>query len=139
MPNKVVVFTTSRGENYGSSLYLITKEWVLRCSGNTNGRDAEVFARKRNIVYKKAGAVFDLPALALVPVEGGHTGNPISAVLNDTGEIPQDAPDNWNANNGVSWQTAATEVLAAEAAILTSVSGAVSHRKARAHRRFAHL
>ncbi|NEO76300.1 hypothetical protein [Moorena sp. SIO4G3] len=123
--NKVAVFTTNRDQqtkNYGSSLYLVKKDWVLRCSGNTNGRDAETFARKRAITYTKPGATFDFPALGLTPVEGGHTGNPITAVLNDTGKIPQDPPPNWNAKNGVSWETAAIEVLAAEAATTTEVA-----------------
>ncbi len=122
MPNLVAVFTTNRNADHGSSLYLVTADWVIRCSGNTNGRNAETFARRRAITYTRLGASFNFPALGLSPVEGGHTGNPVSAVLNNTGQIPQDAPANWNANNGVSWATAAIEVLAAQAATNTDVA-----------------
>jgi hypothetical protein len=122
MPNLVAVFTTNRGDQYGSSLYFVTADWVLRCSGNTNGRNAETFGRRRGITYTRPGASFDFPALGLSPVEGGHTGNPVSAVLNNTGVIPQDPPANWNAHNGVSWATAALEVNAALAATLTAVA-----------------
>ncbi|MFT5254660.1 MAG: hypothetical protein ACI87N_003737, partial [Flavobacteriales bacterium] len=75
------------------------------------------------------GASFDFPALDLGPVEGGHTGNKVSAVLSKVAKIPQDAPANWNTNNGVPWATAATEVLAAEAASHTKIadSGRFSH------------
>lgn len=130
MPNKTAVFTTQRDESHGSSLYLVVGDWVFRCSGNTNGRYAETFGRKREITYTKPGATFDFPALGLSPVEGGHTGNPVSAVLNDTGKIPSIPPPNWNATNGVSWDTAAIEVNAAYMASLTDVgaTGRFSHR-----------
>jgi hypothetical protein len=121
MPNFLAVFTTKRDGCYGSSLYLVTPDWVLRCSGNTNGRNAETLARKRNIIYTKPGAVFQFPALGLTPVEGGHTGNRISAVINLTGEIPQNAPINWNQINGISWQSAVNEIIAAEAATHTKL------------------
>ncbi|WP_440879558.1 hypothetical protein [Tenacibaculum sp. C7A-26P2] len=119
--NKVAVFTTQRDDDHGSSLYLVTNEWVFRCSGNTNGREAETFGRKRAITYTKPGAKFDFPAIGLSPVEGGHTGNPVSFVLNDDGKIPAEAPKNWNEKNGVSWKTAVIEVFAAQAASYTSV------------------
>ncbi len=119
--NKVAVFTTQKDDDHGSSLYLVTSEWVFRCSGNTNGRVAETFGRKRAITYTKPGANFDLPAVGLLPVEGTHTGNPVTFVLNGDGTIPTDAPINWNEKNGVSWQKAATEVLAAQVASNTDV------------------
>lgn len=115
MPNSTAVFTTCRGSAYGSSLYLVTGDWVLRCSGNSNGRTPETFARKRAIIYVRPGQTFSGPALSLTPVEGGHTGNKISAVLNISGEIPEQAPESWNAHNGISWADARNEVLAAEA------------------------
>jgi len=121
MPNKIAVFTTNRGGNYGSSLYLVTADWVFRCSGNTNGRQAETFARRRAITYTRPGAGFDFPALGLTPVEGEHTGNPVSAVLSDKAQLPQEAPASWVSTNGVSWATAAIEVLAAEAAAHTDM------------------
>ncbi|MCT4601378.1 MAG: hypothetical protein N4A59_00565 [Marinifilum sp.] len=123
MCNRITVFTTKREGHYGSSLYLITPDWILRCSGNKRGgRVAETFARKRSIIYKNPGAVFTFPALGLTPEEGGHTGNAITAVLNDTGEIPNEAPDNWNYIDGVSWQKAIQEIKDAKAALHTEVA-----------------
>lgn len=108
MSNQIAVFTTMRepdnGGSYGSSLYLVTADWIFRCSGNKRGgRVAETFGRKRSIIYVKQGAGFYFPALGLTPEEGGHTGNPVSAVLSDTGNIPDKAPGNWQSTNGVSW------------------------------------
>jgi hypothetical protein len=96
---------------------------VLRCSGNTNDRQATTFARRRNITYKIAnGPTYNFPVLGSTPLEGGHVGNLVTAILNNTGKIPQDVPPNWNAHNGVSWKTAAIEVLAAEAATYTQLA-----------------
>ncbi len=116
MSNQTTVFTTQRNGDYGSSLYLVTTDWVLRCSGNTNGREATTFARKRDISYTKSDITLYYPAVGFTPKEGKHTGNLITAVLNKTGKIPQDAPANWNSENGVSWESAAEEIRAAEAA-----------------------
>ena len=113
MPNTRAVFITTRpGGQHGSSLYMVTAHWVLRCSGNTNGRDAETFIRKRDCVYVQGGISLPHPAVGAFPHEGGHDGNQITAILS-TGaqlDIPAVAPKEWVANNGVSWATAVAEV-----------------------------
>ncbi|GFM88859.1 hypothetical protein PSCICO_42580 [Pseudomonas cichorii] len=113
MPNHACQFITWRGAGYGASLYYVTAHWVIRCSGNTNGRHAETFIRRRDIDYPGAPGqiVHPRPALGLFPREGGHNGNAITCVLNriESGSQPRE----WIENNGVSWATAVAEIDAA--------------------------
>ncbi len=119
MPNQRVVFITTRtGGTYGSSLYMVTAHWVLRCSGNNaGGRRSTTFIRKRSITYDTAGISSNNPTVGSAPVEGGHTGNNISAVVSTgaTLTFPTTAPASWVSTNGVSWATAVSEIDAAAA------------------------
>jgi hypothetical protein len=113
MKNFRAVFITTRpGLDYGSSLYMVTAHWVLRCSGNTNGRIAETFIRKRDCAYVLGRITAQTLSVGASPVEGGHDGNEITAILRTgaTLDIPAAAPGSWVANNGVPWATALAEV-----------------------------
>jgi hypothetical protein len=116
MPNSRATFVTTRpGGSHGSSLYMVTAHWVLRCSGNTNGRTAETFIRKRDCSYKLGNVSSQTPSVGASSVEGGHTGNEISEILSTgaTLSFPVGVPATWVANNGVTWAVAVAEVDAA--------------------------
>jgi hypothetical protein len=130
MPNNRVIFITNAGGNHGSSLYMVTAHWVLRCSGNRdpdNGRVPETFIRRRSIVYtskvRGPGSIHTRriespdPTVGSTPEEGRHTGHPISEVVSVGANLvfPANAPATWNAVNGVAWTTAVSEVDAAAA------------------------
>ena len=110
--NKRAAFITNAGSGHGSSLYCVTAHWVIRCSGNNTGdRVSTTFLRKRSIEYKKGG-LSDTASLGAEPIEGTHTGHPISEIL-DIDNLPQNAPQTWVSTNGVSWDTAVNEIHAA--------------------------
>jgi hypothetical protein len=126
MANERVLFITTRapesGVIFGSSLYLVTAHWVLRCSGNNasapddpDERESTTFIRKRDIVYQKGGATSSTASVGASPVEGGHTGNAITVIIKTGDDLtpPAQAPAGWVATNGVSWDTAVAEINAA--------------------------
>jgi hypothetical protein len=118
MPNVVTNFITSAGDGFGTSLYYVTANWVIRCSGNSaGGRVPETFIRKRPIVYVTAGIGSDLPTVGSVPTinafprEGAHNGNAIVAILDRISRSTE--PAQWVSANGVAWTTAVDEIDAA--------------------------
>ena len=126
MANERVLFITTRaptsGITFGSSLYMVTAHWVLRCSGNNasapddpDERESTTFIRKRDIVYRSGGTYSSTASVGASPVEGGHTGNAITTVIKSGDDLtpPADAPAGWVATNGVSWATAVAEIDAA--------------------------
>ena len=113
MPNNRASFITKRHGSYGSSLYAVTAHWVLRCSGNSNGRTPETFIRQRSIKYVTAGIESDLATVGSCPKEGGHDGNPIVAILDIENLDRNTEPASWTSANGVSWATAVDEINAA--------------------------
>lgn len=130
MANHRALFITGRdGGHSGSSLYMVTAHWVLRCSGNVTewdlglkgykpgGRLSTTFVRKRDIYYSRDDSHSRIPSVGAQPVEGGHTGHPITQILS-TGDnliFPGAAPGTWVSENGVTWGVAVAEIDAAAA------------------------
>lgn len=114
MPNTPAQFITQRqpDSDYGSSLYAVTADTVLRVSGNSNGRTPETFIRKRAIVYIKDGGESGQPSLGAFPREGEHDGNDIVEIL-DGALSPDAPPPQWQAEHGVPWSVAVAEIEAA--------------------------
>jgi hypothetical protein len=114
--NHPTCFITQRPGPYGSSLYFVTANWIIRCSGNSNGRTPETFIRHRDIEYiSTGGASSRYPSLGRFPREGGHDGNEIVAILDPDTLDSRRAPPEWQSANGVSWATALDEIDAAMA------------------------
>lgn len=108
--NKRAAFITQGPGNCGSSLYIVTEYWVIRCSGNnTGGRSSETFIRKRKITYIGDGGTFTEPKVGAFPREGGHDGNGIVAILDVDNLSGDNAPHQWKEANGVSWKKAYDE------------------------------
>jgi hypothetical protein len=115
MPNVRTAFITNDDGDGGSSLYVVTANWVIRCSGNTSrGRTATTFIRKRPVEYVLANAqTTQNPMVGAFPREGGHDGHKIAAIL-DMATLEQiQEPAQWRSANGVSWAKAVAEVDAA--------------------------
>ncbi|HEX7315496.1 MAG TPA: hypothetical protein VF297_16370 [Pyrinomonadaceae bacterium] len=111
MPNRPAKFITWAGAPYGSSLYYVTPHWVIRCSGNSNGRTPETIIRQRDIVYIGPVNTTDMAEAGRFPRDGDHNGNAIVAVLDHIWR--GNPPAQWVANNGVTWETAVDEIDAA--------------------------
>lgn len=121
MPNLPAKFITNDNDENGSSLYYVTAHWVIRCSGGTyeyqdeDGRPqqrvATTFIRQRDITYRDGNQNYDYPQIGAHPVEGGHVGNAIAAILDHI--ITAQPPANWRSARGVAWATAVAEIDAA--------------------------
>lgn len=109
MGNVEASFITQRTGNYGSSLYYVTRSWVIRCSGNSaEGRIPTTFIRQREIVYIKDGRSSATPTLGAFPREGEHDGNAIVEILPSIKESV--VPRSWVSVNGISWAAAVKEI-----------------------------
>lgn len=116
MPNARTAFITNDDAKGGSSLYVVTANWVIRCSGNNDPprRRSTTFIRRRPVEYVLPdGRTTQHPMVGAFPREGEHNGHKIAVILNmETLErIPE--PAEWRSANGVSWATAVAEIDAA--------------------------
>jgi hypothetical protein len=124
MPNERVVFITGE-EGRGSSLYMVTANWVLRCSGHHDRqgpigerRRATTFIRRRGIVYMSGLNRGNRAEVGYTPIEQDnphddtHIGHPITCIVARGEELawPRREPYEWNDRNGVSWEVACREI-----------------------------
>ncbi len=106
---ETIFITNSDDPDAGSSLYIVSEHWVIRCSGNaTGGRVPETFIRRRQIEYIVGENRFAAPSIGAYPREGEHDGNRIVAILQDLSRDRE--PPEWRSRNGVAWETAVNEI-----------------------------